>query len=452
MSFIEQHFFTDAYQSIIDKTVKPIFLAQHLHLLLNFCSNISSAQDHDVHKLLLSLVNSDNYDHLEGGFFNPQSSKTNTQPDFQKTLINNANFINLLSHASGYFFEGLFSVPAINSAQWVINNLQSPTGAFYKAMNNDTLAEYYSIELSQIKQQLDSDCTTAFLSTYGIDELATVPINRITRKRSYQQVSEATGMHIKQVPLALEAARQLLSLSRDSNKVPQIDNTIHIIENSKIISALYNAARQFNRDDFASAATLALTDIHSRKPDNDSFSDNECLALLSTLLHRLQYQWNDQDYQWLKQLSLKVVKKPDSIIQSIKEHDFNNIITDFFNLYILTSDPLFLTTAHSVRDSLHEQLTKTTDYNPSQLLALLKAQSEHYCIIIRGSKHESLFWLQQLATGFKPANFVFAIANDCNGISNELFPEVTTTQAVVCTTNNTVKTYLSLDNLLSDFA
>ena len=395
----------------------------------------STEKDHQILDLLLSLAFSNRVDHIGGGFFNPQHSLNQDTIDYSKSLSENAQMLKLFTDASGHFFDGNFSVPAINSAQWIIDHLQGETGAFYQAVESGNSSNYYHLEYKQIKNYLDKDAFIAFASAFDLN--IDKPITRLCRARTYQQIAEHTGMHIKQVPLALESGRQQLQLVRQLKPTPPIKQKVHGGNNSKIISALFNAARQFNRDDFATAALSALGAIRPIQP----VSASDHLLLIDALLTKLQYQWHDPDYQWLLQTAFGLMSDfgQADVVLAITEADLDSALANLTSLYALSSNSDLLA------------LLENVDANPQANPSWINHFSTQHTIIIRGSKYESAYWHQQLATGFKPNNHVFAIPNNCSGPDGNKFPKADSPQATSCGLN-VQQNYYSLDKLLNDFA
>ena len=445
-------------------TGKQIFLAEQyrylLFYLLHYDATSPQKNSQTIYALFSSLTDSGIIDHFEGGFFN-------SAHNCEKSLANNATLINLFTAAAGHFFEGVFSVPAIHSAQWVINNLQSPDGAFFQTMAaENSLNNYYKLDRESVKNILDQDSFTAFASAFSIDDGPTFSTNNIIRQRSTQQIAEHALLHIKQVPLALEDAKQQIALFRKTKITPTINHTISCKSNGKTISALFNAARQFNRDDFATAAFSALQDIQQKLwSDNKLLNDDNnileadtasYLLIIHALLKRLQYQWNDLDFHWLKQISEQFSDTAENIVKAMIKDNIDSTVDDFYNLYLLTSNQRFLTLAESIIGEVQIILKTNPEKYPQLLITLTSYLASQNFIIIRGSNYQSSHWLDQTTTGFNPSNYIYAVANSNLGFeknSNSLIDKI---HAVVrpfkSLQNKAPITYYSLDDLLADYS
>jgi len=442
----------------------PLFLCHDYQYLLHYLhfNNLPlSVESEALHKRFLSLVHSGIHDPVEGGFFEVSPDEKHDENSFQKNLASNALFISLFSDYSGYFLDGFFSTPAIRSALWVINRLASVEGGFYQGMaSENALKNYYMLDQQILNNTLDPDSRTAFISAYGIHENNLSKPVKLKQARSWKQVSEDTSQHIKQVPLALENALQLLSLARKNNPAPAINHSYCFKDNCRMITSLLKAARQFNRDDFAVAALAALRYLQHHFPPDDSSDCADYLIIIHTLLKRLQYQWDDESYHWLQQLAIKFSRSERAdagcIVQTMLEEKISHSIADFYNLYFLTSQANFLAIAELSADEVERLLQKHSDKSPVLLTALIKTLSKHNIIIIRGAAYETTYWLQQLVSGFQPSIHVYAIANNYQGPDQLRFPAENATKASMyqfkhqqfCKNAVALKTEISLSSLL----
>lgn len=429
------------------------YLLLFLALGFSHSSDKSPSLNEDkTHTLFIQAVSSEIYDHINGGFFSSQ--------DDSKSLTTNTLLINLLTKASGHFFEGNFALPAINSAQWIIQHLQSKTGAFFNGTKSDqTSIEYYKINFEFIKTLLDKDSFIAFSTAYGINKNTDeIPSSKIRRINSYQQISNLTAMHIKQVPLALESARQQLISARQNHKFPAINQHINCYDNCKIISALFMAARQFNRDNFSAAALDALTDIQQNYWDNTVKNTTLYLSILNALIMRLQYQWDENDYQWLIKIGNQLIESEnaDTILLAIKTNPLDSTVDDLFNLYFLSFNESFLALANSIASKMYHYQETSSAMSTSFLSSMIKSTSIQNFIVIRGSKYEATYWQQQLNSGYKPYNHVYAIPESDSETLNVNFPIANKTQGTVYHFNSDQQTkqpvLQSLDSLLNTYS
>jgi hypothetical protein len=383
----------------------------------------NKAAQSDLHDHLKALANSTMYDHLEGGFYT-SSLSSNDKFNYTKSLSNNADIIDLFLIATGIFIDTTFSVPTINSLQWLLNNLQSPDGCFFLEMENEDIqSNYYLLNHELIQKQLDDDSYQVFMSAYNLKSDSANNSLSLELHRNTEQISEQTGYHIKHIPLLLESAHQQLILLRKQQLSPNIDCLFNFKANSKIIHSLYIAATLFNRDDFAFAADKALTYITEHYNDPSALIANSIDKqwLIQALLTCLSYQWSDARFQWLLNLSLAMIETPRFIDSVLSGSHSESIINDLNILYALSSQPIFLNTAELLTKQLMTQL-KEKDHNDHLLLTLAVTTKEPKVIIIRGQNFLVTSWQQQISSGFTPQQFIFAVGNKFVGPDPNRFP------------------------------
>lgn len=393
--------------------------------MVNYIVDNSTAQS-EFYWHLKSLSNSDSYDHLEGGFYNKSSLPLDDDKfNHSKSLSNNANIIDIFLASSGIFIDTAFSVPAINSLQWLINNLQSPEGFFFLEMEAENkLSNYYLLSHQQIQQQLDTDTYLVFMSAYDLRSNNFKNAQPLKLHRDFQQISEQTGHHIKHIPLVLESAHQQLISLRKQQLTPAIKLTFDLKYNAKIITSLYIAATLFNRDDFALAADKALANINLRFNTIKTITTDliDYQWLIQALLKCLSYQWSDDVFQWLLSLSVEMIQDPCFIDSILSGSHSESIINDLNILYILSSQQIYFTTAQLLYKNLFTRLQEPSQSNDDLLLTLAATTMEPKVVIIRGQNFQITHWQQQISSSFKPQQSIFAVGNKSSGPDPKKFP------------------------------
>ncbi|MCP4414460.1 MAG: hypothetical protein GY808_18045 [Gammaproteobacteria bacterium] len=458
----QQHLIQDALQdSLLSKNDQNdiFFSPQHYSFLLH-CLQLKQDQSlatEILHNLFSSLANSHCHDHIEGGFFDGS---------LKKSLNSNAIYLSLFSDFSGYFFDGFFSIPAIQSAQWLINNLQAEDGVFYQCMgteNDNVLSDYYTIKPEEVKKCLDHDSRIAFISAYNLSQQEPVHQIKLSQVRSFQQIADDTNLHIKQVPLALENALQLLSLSQKNKKSPAIDYSISLKDNCRAIISLFKAARQFNQDNFSKSALAAIESLYHLFLKHKITDCADYLLLIQALLARLQYQWCDVSFQWLEKLACQFIKSPvantETIIQTMVHEQLISPINDFYILEVLIDKIDFQAKAASISKELKGMVLDNTTIQPALLTTYLQTLIQSHLIIITGKAYEAGYWSQQISSGFNPSNNIYVIADNIAVPHHLRFPPTNKTIAniyplgsVKSSHHKAKQTEDSLENLLDNYS
>ena len=451
----DQDFFADTFHHYLQSFNRELssFSSNQLFIkkcqyLLRFSFFNAYYEKHLLYEKLLKIASSDLVDFIEGGFFSTTSKSDNFNNT--KSLIINVQFIELFSNSASYFFEGVFSELAINTSQWTINNLQKDDGCFYNGLNSDEIKlPYYSTNLQHLKSGVNQQSFDAF--TTGYKSSSESP-ERLLKTNTDQQIATQLSMHIKQVPIALESSRQYLLSLRNNKQSPKLNQSICYVSNARMISTLLKCAQLLNQSDFAFSALKALDglQLHFKNSTSDNVSITEALQLTHTLLTRLSYQWNDEDYQWLLQISRQLNIGAALVYDAIIIDNHSQVLSDLYDLQILTSDSFFINISQSIIAKIIIQInsSNTANVNPTLLLNLHAYNNPPKIIIIRGSKHESTYWSQQCGSEFNPHVKVYAIDPDSHGPDPGKFPMETSIQATVIEQDKTPITINTLSELV----
>ncbi|MFT5452450.1 MAG: hypothetical protein ACI9N9_001942 [Enterobacterales bacterium] len=414
---------------------------------MTFYSLDNTTAQSELHGHLKALSDSDLYDHLEGGFFD-KNRTVDGKFDHTKSLSNNAYVIDILLAASGMFMDTDFSVPTINSLQWLINNLQSPEGFFFLEMEDEnTLSNYYLLSHQKIQQQLDCgdsnhDSYGVFMSAYNLRSNSFNNTQSLQLHKNTQQISKQTGHHIKHIPLLLESAHQQLIALRKERLSPPINVEFNLKANAKIISSLYIAATLFNRDDFALAADRALGNINSTHLIDYQW-------LIHALLKCLSYQWSDDRYQLLLRLTKEMIQDPRFIDSILSAGHSESIVNDLNVVYILSSQPALINAAQLLHKQLIARFKESKPIDANLLLTLAATTKEPKVVIIRGQNFQVTHWQQQLSSGFKPQQFIFPVGNKFAGPDPKKFPISPSVIAYNPSLDSTILQIETVDELLS---
>jgi uncharacterized protein YyaL (SSP411 family) len=436
-------------ESSSETLVSPDIFKQYKFMAYYTFGNSSVQSEFYYH--LKTLSNSDIYDYFEGGFYN-KNSILDSKFNHTKSLSNNAYVIDIFLAASGLFIDTAFSIPTINSLQWLITNLQSPEGYFFLEMHDEnTLSNYYLLSHQQLQQQLDKDTYLVFMSAYNLQSNNFPNAQPLKLHKDFQQISEHTGHHLKHIPLLIESAHQQLISLRNEQLSPGVNLTFDVKSNAKIINSLFIAATLFNRDDFALAAQRAINNINLRFNESRTLTADlgDHQWLIQALIKCLSYQWSDERYQWLLRLTLEMIQDPCFIDSILSATHSETIINDLNILYILSSQPIIFNAAQQLYKNILSQLKEPNHSNTDLLLTLAATTMKPKVVIIRGQNFEVTQWLQQISSGFKPHQFIFPVGNKSIGPDQKKYPITTSVIAYNPSLDNSILQIQTINELLN---
>ncbi|PCJ49070.1 MAG: hypothetical protein COA74_07325 [Gammaproteobacteria bacterium] len=321
--------------------------------------------------------------------------------------------------------------------------------------SENPLSNYYLLNPNKLNEVLDTTSYDVFMSAYNLSTKNS--ITSLKRQADNHQVSIQTGLHIKQIPLALENAHQLLYSHRSQNQLPRIVKTISLATNANLFTTFYQAARLFNRNDFSLLADAALDEIMEFKNPDQEPTVIESFCLIRALITRLQYQWCDVSFDWLFQFALKLIHNLPNYSELLPSNQSvgcsnETIINDLHNLYFLSSEAIFLKTATQLINDLINQTCQSSNNKHQRLLIMAVTSFKPNFILIRGENFQVTDWLQKLSTEFKPNQFVYGIGNNYNGPDHHKLPSHTQPKACVYKLSGSCEEFISIDRLLNHLA
>ncbi len=229
-----------------------------------------------VLKTLDELVRGGIRDQLVGGFHRYSTERTWTVPHFEKMLYDNAQLARLLVLAHEVTGDPRWRTEAESVFDYVAAELTTPKGGFASALDAETDEEegrFYVWTEAELAETLGEVPDAAlFRRAYGIDE-APVFEGRYQILRKPLQLAilaEAEGVTLEALRDRLEPAAEALRKARATRERPRLDDKVLTGWNGLMIAALAEAARVFEKPEYAERATRASTFLlETMRADDD---------------------------------------------------------------------------------------------------------------------------------------------------------------------------------------
>ncbi|MGB9430053.1 MAG: thioredoxin domain-containing protein [Gammaproteobacteria bacterium] len=112
------------------------------------------------------------YDQLGGGFCRYSVDEEWTIPHFEKMLYDNGPLLALYAQAAKFSNSLLYENVARQTADWVINEMQSPQGGYYSSLDADSEGhegKYYVWDREEVRRLLSTDEYAVLAPRYGLD-------------------------------------------------------------------------------------------------------------------------------------------------------------------------------------------------------------------------------------------------------------------------------------------
>ncbi len=389
------------------------------------------------------------YDHVGGGFARYAVDDDWMIPHFEKMLYDNGPLLGLYTQAWQITGNPLFRDTALETAGWVMREMQSADGGYYSSLDADSEGEegkFYVWDREEIRALLPDAEFGIFADHYGLNGRA----NFEGRWHLYErQPLEETARQHAMAPDACEAllnsARDKLYAVRDARVHPGRDDKILTSWNALMIQGMALAAGVFAKDELLTSASAALDFVHERlwvdgrllatcKDDrahlNAYLDDHACL--IEAILTLLQVRWNGAWLEFAIELAEVLLQhfaddKAGGFYFTAHDHEKliqrNKPLMDetlpagngvaarvLLQLGHLLGEPRYLEAAEQTLKFAWHGLLQIPYAHGSLLCALLDTLEPPAQVILRGPDRELRQWQQAIdALGYDPQRHCYAI-------------------------------------------
>ena len=256
------------------------------------------------------------YDQVGGGFSRYSVDAEWAIPHFEKMLYDNAWLLRLYADAWAITRDPLFERVCIETAAWVMREMQSGAGGYYSSLDADSEGEegkYYVWTPGDVRAVATPEEYEIAAAVFGLDRPPNFE-NRhwhLVAARPAGEVASGLGISEGAAQTLLDSARAKLYREREKRVRPGRDEKILTSWNALMISGMAHAARVFERKDWLSSARAALDFVR-----RELWKDGKLLAtakdghahldaylddhayLLAALLEMLQADFDARDLAW----------------------------------------------------------------------------------------------------------------------------------------------------------
>jgi uncharacterized protein YyaL (SSP411 family) len=252
------------------------------------------------------------YDHLGGGFCRYAVDALWMIPHFEKMLYDNAQLLPLYAQAWHAIGTPLFLRTALDTADWVMREMQSPEGGYYSALDADSEGEegkFYVWSREEVRALLDDDEYSVFAPRFGLDREANFEGRWHLRiAATVTEIARTNGESEEIIRRRLDAARAKLHAARARRIAPGRDEKILTAWNGLMLHGMATAARLLENPALLDSAERALAFVRTHLWSNGrllaSYKDgrahlsaylDDYAFLLDALLELLQTRWRSAD-------------------------------------------------------------------------------------------------------------------------------------------------------------
>jgi uncharacterized protein YyaL (SSP411 family) len=191
------------------------------------------------------------HDQLGGGFSRYSVDNEWKLPHFEKMLYDNAQLLSAYSHAYAATLDILYRDVALGIVQFIRNEMTTPEGGFYSALDADSEGEeglYYLWKKSEILEILGEE-GEEFCSFYQVSEEGNFEngLNVLWRTQSQEEFTlmYSNRSHADMNKYIVQCRRKLADVQNNRPK-PGLDDKILTSWNAMMIKGLLDAYRIFD--------------------------------------------------------------------------------------------------------------------------------------------------------------------------------------------------------------
>ena len=399
------------------------------------------------------------FDHVSGGFYRYSVDDYWMIPHFEKMLYDNGPLLQLYSEAYAATQESRFENCAIETADWIIRDMQSAEGGYYSSIDADSEGvegKFYTWEKQQLESILNQEELGLVTQRFGISRSPNFEdkyhLHEFLSLSEYAQQVDANLDNCQQV---WRSARKKLYAHRITRVPPGIDEKILISWNALTIKAMLIASRRFKRQDYFDSASRAIEFIKCKMYSQGrlfaSYKDNKAhlnaylddyAFLLDALLEYLQTYWNSEYLSLAISLADVLLdqfedKKYGGFYFTSADHEtliqrpkvFSDEATPAGNaiaacsllrLGFLLGNNNYLTAAERCLENASQYINNTPMAHASLLRCYEELTQPLEIIIIRGNEEIITQWQEACQVGFHPGRMVFAIPDSISSLPTTL--------------------------------
>lgn len=413
------------------------------------------------------------FDHLGGGFFRYATDAEWNIPHFEKMLNDNGLLLRLYAEAFALTGEAAYQHLVERTANWLLQDMQAPSGGFYGSRPADTGGEegkHYLWTPDELKACLNDEEYAVAARHFGLHRganFATTHWHLYAAEPAWQ-VATHLKFSNEACEALLESARAKLLARRQARHPLGRDEKIVTSWNALAIEGLARAAGVCNRRDWREGARRALDFVRKnlwtqgrllatakgQTGYGKGFLDDHAL-MLSAVLEMLQVDFRTADLQWAKELGNALLNHFEDRADGgffFTAHDHEKLIhrpkpgldhalpggngvaaITLQRLGTLTGDKRYLDAAARTVKLFYPALTDNPGGFASLFVALLEQLTPPHTVVLRGPDADTCTWRTQLNRQFAPNLITLCVGSQRGALPPSLDKPLTNQpQAWVC--------------------
>ncbi|HEY2726740.1 MAG TPA: thioredoxin domain-containing protein, partial [Parafilimonas sp.] len=224
-----------------------------LYLLRHFYFTGNEAAFNQATLSLDKMMMGGMYDHIGGGFARYSTDRRWQIPHFEKMLYDNALLIDVYTEAYQLTQKKEYADVVSETIQFIKNEMTSPEGGFYSALDADSEGEegkYYTWNKKEIDELL-GEASETFCSIYNISEVGNWEhTNILWLPEDLKTVVEKLNLNEQALSTLLKKSKQILFEARQQRVRPLLDTKVLLSWNALLIKSLCKAYAAFGNKEY----------------------------------------------------------------------------------------------------------------------------------------------------------------------------------------------------------
>jgi len=401
------------------------------------------------------------FDQLGGGFCRYSVDAYWMIPHFEKMLYDNGPLLGLYADAWHVSREPLFRRIAVETADWVVREMQDPAGGYYSSLDADSEGEegkFYAWTPDAVRAALTPAEFDVFAPRFGLDRHPNFEHHwHLHGYRSIDEVAAAASREPGEVAKLVDSARQKLLPVRGKRVWPGRDEKILTSWNALMIRGMGRAALRLDRPDLGDSAGRALEFIRGHlwvdgrllatardgRAHLPAYLDDHAF-LIDAILQLLEYRWSSDWLRFATELADVLLRDFEDTEHGgfwFTAHGHEKLIQrrrDFMDdafpsgngvaaaallrLSHLTGEQRWLAAAERTIAAAMDAMRRVPHAHGAMLMALSELLRPPRQIILRGAEPEMAAWRRQFAASMDTRSRCFAVpdaATDLPVLLNE---------------------------------
>ncbi|HVH84056.1 MAG TPA: hypothetical protein VM713_07050, partial [Steroidobacteraceae bacterium] len=394
-------------------------------------------------------------DQLGGGFCRYSVDERWMIPHFEKMLYDNAALLAVYANSSLGTADAFYTQVALETAGWVLREMQAPEGGFYSSLDADSEGhegKFYVWDREEVRRALSAEELAAFAPRFGLDREANFEGRwNLYVDATVEQIAASLQRPAAEVSALLASSRAKLLALRAQRVRPARDEKILTSWNALMIRGLAIAARVLTAEQLAAAASRALDFVRATlwregrllatykdgRAHLNAYLD-DYVFLIDAVLELQQVRFRAAELEFARQLAEVVLAHfadvenggfyftSDDHEQLIhRSKTFSDDATPSGNgiaaftlqrLGHLLGEPRYLAAAERTVRAAWPALEKYPVSHVTLVTALEELLQPPEIVILRGEGAALEGWRRELARMFVPRRLVLAVPADAAGL------------------------------------